>query len=70
VIAALQKAVLAFADGVGQTAGAPLFLVADLSVTGGDKSLYLVPGLGNLVLVQHRTEDNYKFVMAQTVPLG
>ena len=70
MIATLQEPVLALADWISQSAGAPLFFVADLSFTGGDESFYLVPSLRDLILVQHRAEDNYKLVMAQTVPLG
>ena len=44
--------------------------MTNLSVTSGDESFYLVPGFCHLLLVKHWTKDNYKFVMAQTVPLG
>ena len=70
MIAALQKPVLALANGIGQAAGSPLFFMTNLSVTSGDESFYLVPGFCHLLLVKHWTKDNYKFVMAQTVPLG
>jgi hypothetical protein len=59
MIAALKKPVLAFANGIGQATGSPLFFVADLSVTSGYESFYLVPGICHLLLVEHRTKDNY-----------
>ena len=70
MVAPFQESVLTLPDWVSQSAGSPLFFVANFSFTSGDESFYLVPSLRDLILVQHWAEDNYKFVMAQTVPLG
>ena len=70
MVAPFQKSVLPLADWVSQSTGSPLFFVANFGFTSGDESFYLVPSLRDLILVQHWAEDNYKFVMAQTVPLG
>ena len=59
VIVAFKKLELALAYWVGQTARAPLFLVVNARLSIGDEAFNAVPGLCDLVRINHWAKNNY-----------
>jgi hypothetical protein len=68
MVVPFQKLILALLYRVRESPGTPPFLVDDIGLAGGEKSLDPIPSLRCLVRAYHRAQYYYKFVMTQMFP--